>query len=87
MSDLRTPLHVPGEMEALRGLEQTARLKGSLMLKTCFWSWCCSYSFRLLLASYQLVLELDKITSFHAMTMSPGFLRAGRQFLLTMHLE
>jgi hypothetical protein len=88
MSDLRTHLHVPGEVEALRGLGQTARLRGSLMLKTRFWSWCCSYSFRLLLASYQLVLALDRITSFHAVTMSPGFLRAGRQlcqFLLTMH--
>jgi hypothetical protein len=87
MSDLRPSLHIPDEMEALRSSGLTTRLKGSLMLTTCFWSWCSSYSFRLLLASFQLVLALDRITSLHVVTMSPGFLRAGRQlclFLLTV---
>jgi hypothetical protein len=50
------------------------------MFQTCFWSLSCHYSLCLLLARYQLVLAIDRITSLHAETMSPGFLRAGRQF-------
>jgi hypothetical protein len=76
MPDLRVHLHVPCEMEALRGLGQAARLRGSIMFKTLLWFWCCGYTACLMLASYYAVIVLVRITYFHAATISPGFLRA-----------
>jgi hypothetical protein len=77
MPDLRTHLHVPCEMEALRGLGQAARLKGSIMFKTPLWFLFSGHTASLVLARYYAVIVLVRITNFHAMIISSGFLWAG----------
>jgi hypothetical protein len=78
MSNLRKTLLIPGEMEALRGLGQTAWYRGYSMLTTWLWFWCCYFILCLRIASYQVILMLASRNSFKFATVSPGFLRAGR---------